>query len=361
MKREHHIEKDLKGQYLWINREDVRGEIYEENIMRKQKISRLLPFYEVENMGEVHLVYSLEYRKNFVNALKNERMQCQQMESLIKSIVQLMQMMDEYLLDPSNLAMEMEYIYENSENWDFIYIPGYQEDFWKQMEKLSETWLNCVDYSDEKAVLWAYTFYEKVHGNMCSVEMFDDILKIEKPVLTIEEKPEFTEQHIPEKRKQNSKKERKTLWSRVTKNIKFKKGKNHKTEKENSEFFMKANTLEDTCPILNLTETYEETFKKTLTWIPMGNTNEGVIRFETIPVLVGRAQDEVDVCIEDLRISRIHMRIDHKNGQIIIVDMNSSNGSYRNGEKLIAGEAYTLHAGDIIKLADLEFICQWCA
>ena len=211
MKREHHIEKDLKGQYLWINREDVRGEIYEENIMRKQKISRLLPFYEVENMGEVHLVYSLEYRKNFVNALKNGRMQCQQMESLIKSIVQLMQMMDEYLLDPSNLAMEMEYIYENSENWDFIYIPGYQEDFWKQMEKLSETWLNCVDYSDEKAVLWAYTFYEKVHGNMCSVEMFDDILKIEKPVLTIEEKPEFTEQHIPEKRKQNSKKERKTL------------------------------------------------------------------------------------------------------------------------------------------------------
>ena len=93
----------------------------------------------------------------------------------------------------------------------------------------------------------------------------------------------------------------------------------------------------------------------------MGNTNEGVIRFETIPVLVGRAHDEVDVCIEDLRISRIHMRIDHKNGQIIIVDMNSSNGSYRNGEKLIAGEAYTLHAGDIIKLADLEFICQWCA
>ena len=132
-------------------------------------------------------------------------------------------------------------------------------------------------------------------------------------------------------------------------------------EKEVSEFFTKANALEDTCPILNMTEAYEGNFRKTLTWIPMGNTIEKVIRFENIPALIGRAPNEVDVCLDDLRISRIHMRIDHKNGQIVVVDMNSSNGSYRNGEKLKAGESYTLHAGDIIKLADLEFICQWCA
>ena len=96
-------------------------------------------------------------------------------------------------------------------------------------------------------------------------------------------------------------------------------------------------------------------------WIPMGGINTEVIRFENVPALIGRALEEVDVCLSDLRVSRIHARIDYKNGQVVIVDMNSSNGSYRNGEKLKSGEAYSLHAGDIIKLADFEFICQWCA
>ena len=83
MNREYHVEKDLKGQYLWIDREGIWGEAYEENILRKQKITGLIPFYETENMGEVHLVYSLEYRKNFIGTFKNGRMKCLQMECLI--------------------------------------------------------------------------------------------------------------------------------------------------------------------------------------------------------------------------------------------------------------------------------------
>ena len=91
-----------------------------------------------------------------------------------------MEIVDEYLLDPSNLVMEMDYIFEENGEWGFIYIPGYQQDFWKQMEKLSETWLNYVDYSDERAVLWAYQFYDKVHGNGCSIENLGEILALEK-------------------------------------------------------------------------------------------------------------------------------------------------------------------------------------
>ena len=361
MNREHHIEKDLKGQYLWIDRENIWGEMYEENILCKQKIKGLVPFYETENMGDIHLVYVLEYRKDFMSTLKNGRMQCGQMESLIRSIIRVMHNMDEYLLEPSNLVMEMDYIYENKNGWDFVYIPGYQMDFWKQMEKLSEAWLNCVDYGDEKAVLWAYTFYEKVHGNLCSAETFSEILQMEK---SADDKSLDSNQIIDQiivKDDVDKKKEKKTFWQYIKRKLMSKKERRQKKQKEISEFFGKANTVEDTCPILKLTEVYETSTGKTLTWIPMGDTTSEVIRFDNIPALVGRAVEEVDVCLWDLRISRIHARLDIKNGQVVIVDMNSSNGSYRNGEKLKSGEAYPLHAGDIIKLADLEYICQWCS
>ncbi len=61
---------------------------------------------------------------------------------------------------------------------------------------------------------------------------------------------------------------------------------------------------------------------------------------------------------EKSQISRIHGRIENRGNEVYIVDMNSANGTFRNGERLEPGTSYVLHTGDILKLADLEFICQ---
>ena len=103
-------------------------------------------------------------RASYLETLAGGRMDCGHIEYFMKSFIRLMGTVDEYLLEPSNLVIEMAYIFGDGANWEFVYIPGYGEDFWRQMEKLSEEWLNYVDYSNEKAVLWAYTFYQKVHG-----------------------------------------------------------------------------------------------------------------------------------------------------------------------------------------------------
>ena len=362
MNRENHIEKDLQGNYLWVNREGVSGEHFEEMILKEEKIQGLMPFYEIESAGETYLVYRLEFRKDFLQMLDGARMQCEQIEELIKAFIKCMEIVDEYLLDPSNLVMEMDYIFEENGEWRFIYIPGYQQDFWKQMEKLSETWLNYVDYSDERAVLWAYQFYDKVHGNGCSIENLGEILALEKNMFFPMEIAMIQES---EKTEYTTTKEKKSMWHRFKKKSKKRSMKGRKSKKDRgeevSEFFGRENSLEDTCPMLEMTADFGTDGEKTLTLIPMGDTSVPVKRIEKMPSLIGRALNEVDVCIEDARISRIHARMDYKNGQVVLVDMNSINGTYRNGERLKAGEPYGIHAGDIIKLADLEFICQWCA
>ena len=374
MNREYHIENDLKGNYLWVDREGTCGEKFEEVILYKDKISGLLNFYEIENDGEVYLVYPLEYRKNFLQKLMNGRIQCTQIETLVKTLVHIMHMIDEYLLDPSNLVLEMEHIYEEQDGWSYVYIPGYQQDFWKQMEKLSEEWLNYVDYGDERAVLWAYTFYEKVHGNGCSIEELENILQLEKndmiptEMIRIPEDVQIEEtSHFTQKEtfiKKFLKRKLLGYCNKPKKSIKKKERNKEKHQKNNYtevyEFFRSENSLDETCPMLNLTADFGKISKKTLTLIPMGDTNAPVHRIEKIPSIIGRAVSEVDVCIEDNRISRIHARVDDIHGKVVVVDMNSINGTYRNGERLKSGELYDLHAGDIIKLADLEFICQWC-
>lgn len=93
--------------------------------------------------------------------------------------------------------------------------------------------------------------------------------------------------------------------------------------------------------------------------VPMGDNEQPVIQVEKYPYILGRAPEEVDGCVDWPQISRIHARLEARGQEIKIVDMSSANGTFRNDEYLKPGMEYTLHTGDILKLADLEFICQF--
>lgn len=361
MNRENHVERDLKGSYLWVNREGICGEKYEELMLEKQRISNLIAFYETETGGEEWFVYRLESKKSFLECLGNHRMCCSQMEAFIKSLIQVMEVVDTYLLEPSNLVLEMPFIFEDGDVWEYIYIPGYKIDFWKQMEKLSEEWLNYVDYGDEKAVLWAYTFYEKVHSQGCSLEMLQDILQLEKNMQPVYENI-VQEDLTTYSNVKNPVSSKKFGWfSRFKEKAEVKlKSSKRREEREISDFFSKKNHLEDTSPSLEIPAFAESNDMNVLTLIPVGENEHSVLRLNEMPALLGRAKSEVDIWLEYPGISRIHARFEEVDSKVKIVDMNSSNGTYRNGQRLKPGDAYDLYSGDIIKLADLEFICQWC-
>ena len=57
-------------------------------------------------------------------------------------------------------------------------------------------------------------------------------------------------------------------------------------------------------------------------------------------------------------ISRIHARLEQQDGQIYLVDCNSTNGTYLNGVRLEPNRRYPVQAGDEIMLADLKYLFQ---
>jgi hypothetical protein len=69
---------------------------------------------------------------------------------------------------------------------------------------------------------------------------------------------------------------------------------------------------------------------------------------------LGRGQN-VELYLEDSGASREHARIDQKNGQFTLTDLESSNGTYLNGVKITGPEA--LSPGDLITIGDtvMEF------
>ena len=111
MNREHRRSKDLKNTYLWVNREGHYGERYEEILLCRHSIPGLLNFYEIEENDEKGLVYLLDHQSSYLETLAGGRMTCEHIACFIQSLVRLMGTVDEYLLDPSNLVVEMAYIF----------------------------------------------------------------------------------------------------------------------------------------------------------------------------------------------------------------------------------------------------------
>ena len=69
---------------------------------------------------------------------------------------------------------------------------------------------------------------------------------------------------------------------------------------------------------------------------------------------IGKAED-AELRIEKDTISRYHARIDAKNKEYYIEDLNSTNGTYINDELLPYKEVRQLKSNDIIRFADVKY------
>ncbi len=75
--------------------------------------------------------------------------------------------------------------------------------------------------------------------------------------------------------------------------------------------------------------------------------------------VIGKERNRVDYCISaNNSVSRTHAKIVNRGGQLYIMDMNATNGTFVNGSRISPNQEIRLSSGDRIKLADEEFIVQ---
>lgn len=81
------------------------------------------------------------------------------------------------------------------------------------------------------------------------------------------------------------------------------------------------------------------------------------INLAVLPCVVGKMRDYVDQVLDDSSVSRMHARFAMEgDGKITVRDLNSTNGTWLNGERLRPNESRTLQQGDHLRLGRMEFI-----
>lgn len=75
-----------------------------------------------------------------------------------------------------------------------------------------------------------------------------------------------------------------------------------------------------------------------------------------LPLTVGKLAGAVDMVITENSISRMHAKFHRDGNRVYITDLNSTNGTFRNGMRLAPNASEIIEPGDEIRLGKLKFI-----
>ena len=82
------------------------------------------------------------------------------------------------------------------------------------------------------------------------------------------------------------------------------------------------------------------------------------IRPDHFPYIIGKLEGATDHRPKSALISRLHARLEQRTDGVYIIDLNSTNGTFVNGNRLLPSQEAKLAAGDEVALADLHFLYE---
>lgn len=80
----------------------------------------------------------------------------------------------------------------------------------------------------------------------------------------------------------------------------------------------------------------------------------GAIEIASEAMTVGRVPENADVVIPVATVSGVHARLEKKDGNLVVTDMDSTNGTYVNERKLVPGFPVAVQPGSLLIFGDIH-------
>lgn len=363
---------------------------YQYCILNRGGMKYLLPCTCRNIDGESYLYYDIVSVQNIRQRFERKCIQREWMKEFLWGMRMMMQELNRFLLDSRNIVWNPEHIFQDLEKNDFryIYIPYYgQEDQSEEkFDKLLEFWVDKVDYDDELLVQFVFQAYEQYMNSGESYlekQIYEDFEKINVSKIS----KSFVSSSLPEKESEQVEKERvvpaeqekqeevkyRNSESAQRKSIfSFWEGRKKKQEQhddyrneirrmingyavcEDTEY--RVQNSSDPCDEEEYGRTIYVEEQEELIPALYSNKGERLVQIEKFPFVMGKKKEEVDYVLSDYSSSRVHARLLKEEDGIYIEDMNSTNGTFKNGLRLQPYEKRKLESEDSLRLGKSIFI-----
>ena len=376
--------EEKKYQYCILNRGGIRG---------------LLPCSLRYINGIAYLYYDISSRQNIKQLYKMHHITREWITDFMWGMRRIKQELERFLLDSRNIIWYPEQVYQDLESnvFSFMYIPYYEGD--NGFKQLLEFWVEQLNYEDEGLVECIYHMYEQ-YENIGEVylqgQIYEDAEKLEKAEsvkktlsvvperlnIAVERKldrkipKEKGEEQFPVEdvkqdgirhffeslggRKRKGKDQRESYrremhelmnGQAVAEETVYGKGENTDDTNCNVEKKRAALNEEDYGRTIYIEGTAENAVKEHRICTAEGRTLAVLDK----PVhTIGKKRGETDIVLEDVSVSRLHARIVQEKETFYLEDLNSTNGTFKNGLRLQPYEKRELATEDEVRIGRIN-------
>lgn len=338
---------------------------YQYCILSRGGIRGLLPCSLRYINGKAYLYYDITSRQNVAQLYRKQHLTREWIKDFFWSYGKIKQELGRFLLDERNILLHPEQIFEDlsNHNFSFLYLPYYEDE--NGFIKLMEFMVERLDYEDEILVECVYKIYEQYEQNgevYLQEKVFEDIRKLEeaeapKPVLEESVISETSTAQETEVYASEEKEEKKGIWI-------FRKNRKNKEKQQRSAYYQNMQAAMEEYAVAEETsynaDPQDEEYGKTVyieTSVDPARivhklyTPDGRIaaQLDKEVLTIGKQRGEADLILERESVSRVHARIYREDGTTYLEDLNSTNGTFKNGLRLQPYERRRLEEGDEIQ------------
>lgn len=365
----------LHKSYMCIETSEDIIEEHELMIFQKYKVPQLLALQMMIQDGKVQYWYEITGKQQLTDYLAGKQIGMEQLKKILFSIKQVCEKIPEFLLKEERICLLQELLYVDlvDETVYFTYLPFWSGSFPEEFRRWMEEVLKKIDHQDRACIELAYSVYEKSRQENVSIqEILMGVSQKEESIVpkAFERKmTECKEEEVLEERTEKEKwlfKIRGGMITDIIETIRLE-GKDYIKRKISKKFINYSKASEGKGIQKNTLDITQAEGYHTGLLSKKQEKPEGRLRYqgehgcadfqiEAEEYFLGRNSKEVDGKIETDGISRVHARITKREGEYYIEDLNSTNGTYVNGELLECHRRRKLNVNDWVRFGIEEYL-----
>ena len=410
--------KEGMNNYLMTNEIQCDEDDYDYNLFRNQNVPFFMPCETREVNGMVKIYYKLTYRTSLKQAFGHVTFTPEKINNIMRSIVGVLETCEEYLLSADNIICSADNVFMDINTGKLVFGYCFDDEKEYSLKDLVMEILQNIDRRHEKGAILLLQFYNLLTESDCSIEklkkitIYGDNVADDNTEDSAEEYTYITDDY----KKKEIKKEKKEILSKGIKLLmafvsivdimlliglvfnmltyektgflfvgmavliilviiymqvepeespeeimkSFKESEQRMCEDENLYTQVNDNIDKETVLLTDdnsfSTQLIEEDKPGKIYLNPMERDKYSSIIVDDDNIVIGSMAGNCDQVISAKGVSRLHAKISGKNDGIYIMDMNSTNGTYLNGELLVPGKEYRLELGDMVSFAKVQYI-----
>lgn len=409
------IKKEFDHSYLLIKADSAGMESYPFFMISRNSIHGLLPC-RIRYVEDVpYYSYDISSKKTLEQEYQDKKLDFEQIKELFYEITDIIKGSEAYLLETDGFVWYPEHIYKDLETEKIfcLYLPlgdKEREAETEKYRKLADFFLDKIDHKDEHGINCVYQFYKMSKESFFVLESFLGFIEKEETMLQAEKKKSvdrYTEAENSSYKTHNDYEETESSEEKeVGKTSLHTKGNwlpvlitvflgailivlylfvpylrnfalylllpgmmfmivgmifagkniyDIYQDKKEAEWEMPTEkvTVEEYFDDGMDSETvyFEEELCFQLKWKEGHFSREYYLR--ELPVTVGKIKEKAEVCIEDDSVSRLHACFIERGREILLQDLDSTNGTFVNGQRLAPGELKIINRGNEIQFGKI--------